>query len=164
MSSREPGTMTEYWPTSGNVALRMSVLMVDRHLEQWTMPLSGLLCTNINIDDNASGFIVGILNFSCYGWSCSRIYLCDHFAIKASDSETHTGPSGQRHSARALLVCCWRESLLWVVPDGEVLQSMCLNSLNSSWFISFSCCSWSIFPLINPRHEYKKKKKSPVFL
>lgn len=82
MSSTEPGTMIEYWPTSGNVAPRKSLLIVDIHLEQWTMPLSGLLCKNINIDDNASGFIVGIPNFSCYGWSCSMIYFCDQFTIK----------------------------------------------------------------------------------
>lgn len=112
MSSRESGTMIDYWPTPGNLALIMSYVngcwLCFINLEQWTMPYQLIKIAMYKHQHwwYASSFIVGILSFSCHGWSCSMMYLFDQFLIKASDPETQTGFLGQRHSAHAPLVCC----------------------------------------------------------
>lgn len=105
----------EPWLTIGQyLGIWLSESYVNRcwlcfiNLEQWTMPYQLIKIALYKHQHwwYTSGFIVGILSFTCHGWSCSMMYLFDQFSIKASDPETQTGFSGQRHSTHAPLICC----------------------------------------------------------
>lgn len=137
LSPKESRTITESWPTLGNVILRIFLMLVIDNFVIYSLSnkpchtnLSGCLVQSSNWWW-VPGVITGVLNFCCYGWVHSKKCLCW--------PPTLTGAFLGRDTSHIFLHFTARESILVKSQKKNDLnfndRSLCLGPLMQTFVL-----------------------------